>query len=179
MNVWQIAYPRPRSPIQMLNFHLGYKSLHFRFMTRSETPLTLPVRQSLGEGGRKPVQAWRVPHPPRRGVFLLGTQPQVHRGFHQVWQEVVETVLATVEEVLAAATVPTEDFDMFVTGESPPGRCEHDLVESPGVAVERKGGGCWPAWRRSWRLRPRTRGGGLSDVCQRRRVYRIVWQLPL
>jgi hypothetical protein len=64
------------------------------------------------------VQAWRVPHPPRRGVFVLGTQPKVHKGFHQAWQEVAQIVMASVKNVLDAAVVSREEFQMFVTGDS-------------------------------------------------------------
>ena len=31
------------------------------------------------------VQVWMTPHPPKRGIYLLGSRPQVHTGFHKAW----------------------------------------------------------------------------------------------
>lgn len=31
------------------------------------------------------MQVWRVPHPPQRGRYWLGQQPQVHAGFLKSW----------------------------------------------------------------------------------------------
>ena len=31
------------------------------------------------------VQFWMSPHPPKRGIPLLGTCPKVHTGFHKAW----------------------------------------------------------------------------------------------
>ena len=30
-------------------------------------------------------QAWRVPHPPKRGRWWLASRPLVHRGFFMTW----------------------------------------------------------------------------------------------
>ena len=31
------------------------------------------------------MQFWMSPHPPVRGIRLLGTRPSVHTGFHKAW----------------------------------------------------------------------------------------------
>ena len=62
------------------------------------------------------IQAWRVPHPPKRGLYCLGRQPLVHRGFLQAWLEVAGRVLAVVEEVLKGSHTAKDSFQVYVTG---------------------------------------------------------------
>lgn len=58
-------------------------------------------------------------HPPKRGIYVLGTQPLIHRGFLKAWLGVQEPVMELVATVLDAASVPKEEFKVFVTGKLP------------------------------------------------------------
>jgi hypothetical protein len=62
-------------------------------------------------------KAWTVPHPPKRGVQVLGTRPLVHKGFLLAWSEVADRVMVAVKEVLEGLTEAQKDsFQVFVTG---------------------------------------------------------------
>ena len=65
-------------------------------------------------------QAWRAAHPPERGVYWLGTRPMVHQGFLHAWTAngLGPRVLDHFRKVLAAATVPREALQVFVTGQA-------------------------------------------------------------
>lgn len=57
-----------------------------------------------------------MPHIPERGVYFLGTQPLVHKGFYRAWQMVEAAVMDLVAAVLDASCVPKEAFCIYVTG---------------------------------------------------------------
>ena len=65
------------------------------------------------------MQAWRTAHEPKRGIYTLGTQPLVHKGFYRAWQAIQEAVLEAVDAALRASTMPTETFRMYLTGMFP------------------------------------------------------------
>lgn len=55
-------------------------------------------------------------HPPKRGVYALGTQPLVHKGFLRAWQRVEQPVMGAVAAVLERSAIPKEMFRVLVTG---------------------------------------------------------------
>jgi hypothetical protein len=68
-------------------------------------------------------QAWRTPHPPKRGNPLLGTQPCVHQGFLKSWTAngLNRKVLERVEAVISSlGDGRAGGVRVFVTGLRPP-----------------------------------------------------------
>lgn len=55
-------------------------------------------------------------HPPERGVYALGTQPMVHKGFLMAWQRAEKAVLDAVAVVLETSCTPMENFKVLITG---------------------------------------------------------------
>lgn len=65
------------------------------------------------------MQAWRVRHPPKRGQYLLGTQPLVHHGFLRSWlagglnEKVINHI---VDIIMQSEQQPKQPFTVYVTG---------------------------------------------------------------
>ncbi|KAL4458650.1 hypothetical protein ABPG75_013515 [Micractinium tetrahymenae] len=82
---------------------------------------------------RADAQFWRSPHPPRRGVFLLGTQPMVHTGFLASWvgrgldRQVLQRVRQVLEGRHHGSDMPP--FDTTVV------RCCSQAHEEKGAAL--------------------------------------------
>lgn len=67
------------------------------------------------------MQAWRTAHPPHRGRWFLATHPMVHKGFLQTWKanQLSERVLQRVLSIVDAGSVPSDAFEIFLTGMFP------------------------------------------------------------
>ena len=65
------------------------------------------------------LQAWRLAHPPKRGIYILGTRPMVHKGFYRAWESIAPAFMEAVQMVLENATASKEDFKIFLTGAAP------------------------------------------------------------
>ena len=67
------------------------------------------------------VQAWRIPHPPIRGTYWLGTRPLVHVGFLKSWlagglkHKVVSHILEAVRQCKQESG-SDQPVKIFVTG---------------------------------------------------------------
>ena len=78
-------------------------------------------------------QAWRTVHPPARGLWYLGRQPLVHKGFLETWKVngLDARVLAKAGDVLADAKVSPADFQVLITGEPrSPSVCADDARQT-------------------------------------------------
>ena len=64
-------------------------------------------------------QAWRVAHPPARGMLFNGTRPLVHRGFLSSWQAkgLNSRIVDFIQTQISEMQLPAESVRILVTGE--------------------------------------------------------------
>ncbi|KAK9808474.1 hypothetical protein WJX73_010216 [Symbiochloris irregularis] len=65
------------------------------------------------------LRVWRTVHPPRRGIYMMGSQPLVHSGFYKAWvaRGLDTQVLSFLQELYDSGQVD-EDARVCVTGHS-------------------------------------------------------------
>ncbi|KAK9828849.1 hypothetical protein WJX72_002401 [[Myrmecia] bisecta] len=66
------------------------------------------------------LQAWRAPHPPKRGYYFLCQQPMVHHGFLKAWRAggFNARVLGRIRELIGSGKVDAASCRVLVTGHS-------------------------------------------------------------
>lgn len=66
------------------------------------------------------IKLWRTVHPPKRGLFWLGTRPFVHKGFLESWkgEHFDQRVLAKVRGIIEGAEIDKQNVRVLVSGHS-------------------------------------------------------------
>ncbi|GMH45342.1 hypothetical protein BSKO_13299 [Bryopsis sp. KO-2023] len=64
------------------------------------------------------LQFVRVVHPPKRGMYLMRTQPLVHQGFLESWSGLKDCVINKIDEILRGDRFDSDRCRILVTGHS-------------------------------------------------------------
>jgi Lipase (class 3) len=87
------------------------------------------------------IKVWRRPHPPERGRYLFFTQPMVHVGFLQTWEDsgMKDEILALLEDVLNGGDGKSIGHVYGEEGEGDSGGDGHDGVSQISENKEARG----------------------------------------
>lgn len=140
-------HPRPACTVRLP----AYPTRPRRHACRPRPPPAPPL----------PLQFWRSVHPPRRGVYLLGSQPLVHTGFLACWvrRGLDRQVLRRVRQVLEGAS-HRGDMPPFAT----------TVVRCCSPAHEEKGAALAAAAAAALQAEAAAAGGGMSGYGESREL---------
>ena len=87
------------------------------------------------------LQAWRVAHPPKRGLNCIFSRPLVHVGFLKSWLAggFNDKVVSRVVEIVKSCNPGQDSLCIYITGKL-------HLMQKPHSRRAGEGGGCSEMW---------------------------------